>query len=210
MCSMCTTWAHPPICCAHYVYLCTHWCKHIINTHTTHSSDCYYSVVATQLKWTNDGYTQYEWTHLLTWNPDKRVHILLGGKGGWSSRQLFLGSSHWRWECWCCQSRSSHDCPSPWQQPVVGVADCPSDRDGVGMGRRKWECYRIHIHTHTHTCTHTHGTSFKTREAHTSWWIWNNNASGTTMVTMMWWEWPRLCINRGMWGRGGRKAEGLI
>ena len=34
-------------------------------------------------------------------------------------------------------SRSSHDRPSPRQQPAVGVAGCLSNRDRVGMGRRK-------------------------------------------------------------------------
>ena len=73
----------------------------------------------------------------------------------------FPGSSHQRWECWCCQSRIGHGNCLLWrgwlsilQRYTVGLA--------WGGGNEK-----IAEYTHTHTCTH--GPSFKTHEAHTSW-----------------------------------------
>ena len=77
----------------------------------------------------------------------------------WSRRrECFPGSSPGGGGCLCCQSRIGHDCP---YNGIVGVADCPSygDRVGVGGGNEKVTEYKythtqmythIHIHTHSH------------------------------------------------------------
>ena len=133
------------------------------------------------------------WSSVLgTWGSSP-IHQVLGGKGGLSRHGPAGGSVSQvvppGGGCLCCQSRIGHDCP---YNGIVGVADCPSygDRVGVGGGNEKVTEYKYthtqmytHIHIHTHSHVHMVHLSKPMKGIP---WIWYYNASGQPWLQWLW------------------------